>query len=140
MLSSAIQPSWTSDSSNENSPPLEKVMCEWVQGCDYFEKSLCSESDLVYPSIPLDELPSETTYYCDSDKLEKQFPTEEELVNGKCAVNVKGKEVYWDPFNHPTYGGYSFNNGKIYFQANLVHEKTLCSNAGEIRYRSGCAC
>lgn len=131
MLISATQPIRIYQSYNEPSVYVENI-CNLIQGCNYLRgDNLCAESDIPYPGVPLNILPNEMIYICDtsdwSNLINSKQLTKEELVNGKCPNG-------FDALPHPLYQGYYLKDNKIYFQDNL------CGDAGKIRYDIGCGC
>lgn len=134
MLTSAILPVGTSDSFNEPSI-YQKNICEKIQGCNYLEsEKLCAESDLPYPRTPLNDLPNEIIYTCDTFNINSAQLTEKDLVDGKCPIEINGEIVYLDPYPHPLYLGYHLKNNKIYIR------DELCGEAGKFRYIISCNC
>lgn len=109
-----------------------KYMCI-MQGCSYNEFKHCTNDEMEYPTISIDELPKDTIFNCNAPT------TRQELENGKCVfVNDMGKKQYYDPFLY--YDGFSVSNGNIYIEYSQPAEKRLCSRIGEIKYKISCKC
>jgi len=135
LIIALIQPV-TDYSESFEKPFFRQYLCN-LQGYQYKELKSCSNIDIKYPEMPINQLPNETIYIC--ELYDEQEVTREDLVNGtECSsINKRGETVYTTPFMHPVYGGYSFSKGVIYYENNPPGKK-VCSLLGVIKYRSWC--
>lgn len=134
MLISAFMPVKSFNSFNDSSIPYYRAICS-IQGCNLMDASkLCEKSELEYPRTPINQLPNEIMYTCDSFDYKSKPLTKEELVEGKCPHLINGETIYLEPLIHPLYAGYYLKDNKIYIQGKL------CGDVGKIRYVARCSC